>query len=356
MTPQTPTLAGDNTVRAQRRRPRRGCAYYACQCLTVFLGGLAVLLWAVQWRYVDNSELAFTLTYGPQIAFVLVPLAAAAVCLLLWQWRWVGYNLLLALAITHVFVRPTWPHLPRRAGPGQTVRVVSWNVHEQADRTTEIAAALAPLEADIVCLQEASHDAFRNLLDGYQAVQSHDVTTLTRGRIVSSRSFRLGSLPNWRYGLETVIELPEGRVTVLNVHWLAVQLPIRVGLAWGDREAFERSVLGRRKQEAVTLDWMGAVNGPALLAGDLNTPPNVPEYRRLAALATDAWEAGRGFGFTFHRRQPVIRIDYVWCLGGARPVRSRVQDGQVSDHLLLVTDIAIPGHRATKGSDDGSHP
>lgn len=353
MIPDQPTLAGDKPVRAQPKRPRRGCAYHTCQWLSLLLSGLTLLLWVMERRYVDRSEWAFTLTYGPQIVYVFVPLAAAAACLLLWQWRWVGYNLLLALVITQVFVRPTWPHLPRRASADQTIRVASWNLHEQHERADEITATLASLDADIVCLQEASHRSFRDLLDGYEAVQSHDVTTLTRGRIVSSRSFRLGSLPNWRYGLETVIELPAGRVTVLNVHWLAVQLPLRLGLAWGDQEAFERSVLGRRKQETVTLNWMGAVDGPALLVGDLNTPPNVPEYRHLARLATDAWEAGLGLGFTFHRRRPVIRIDYVWCRGGAVPVRSRVMDGQASDHLLLVTDIAVPGSGAMPASADG---
>jgi len=289
-----------------------------------------------------TSEWTFTLTYGPQIAYVFVPLGAAAVCLLLWQWRWVGYNLLLALVVALVFVRPTWPHFPRVADPNRTLRVVSWNVHEQSGNAEAMTDALSELDADVVCLQESLHASFQELLPGYEAVHSHDVTTLTRGRIISSRDFRLGGLPNWRYGLETVIELPQGRVTVLNVHWLAVQMPIRVGFRWGDPEAFEQSVIGRRKQETVTHDWMREVTGPAVVAGDFNTPPNVAEYRGLKALATDSWEAGRGFGFTFHRRQPVIRIDYVWGLGGVEPVRCRVVDGGASDHLIVAADIALP--------------
>lgn len=343
--------AGDRPVRARRRRPRRGCTYHLCRFVSLLLSGLALLLWVIQRHYVQHSAWTFTLTYGPQIVYVFLPLGAAAVCLLLWQWRWVGYNLLLALLVTQVFVCPTWPHLPRRAAPGQTVRVASWNLHEQIGRAREMTNALAPLEADIVCLQEASHSSFRGLLPGYKAAQSHDVTTLTRGRIVSSRSYRLGSLPNWRYGLETVIELPQGEVTVLNVHWLAVQMPIRVGLRWGDREAFERSVLGRQKQERVTLDWMSTVSGPALLAGDLNTPPNVAEYRRLAGMATDAWTAGRGLGFTFPRRRSVIRIDYVWCLGGVRPVHCQTLDGAVSDHLIVSADVAVPAGSPEEGHE-----
>jgi endonuclease/exonuclease/phosphatase (EEP) superfamily protein YafD len=345
--------AANKPVRARPKRRRRGCAYYLCGFLCLVASGLGAALWAAQRYYVDRSEWAFMATYGPQVVFVFVPLGLAAFALLLWQWRWVGCNLLLALVVAQVFVRPTWPHLPRRCGPEQRVCVVSWNVHEESGRTGRVRAALEPLGADVICLQEASQTRFRELLSGYQAAHSHDVTTLTRGRLVSSREIRLGALPNWRYGLETVVELPQGRVTVLNLHWLAVQMPIRVGMRFGAPEAYARSRLGRQKQEAVTTDWMREITGSALVVGDFNTPPNVAEYERLARLATNAWEAGRGFGFTFHRRQPVIRIDHVWCLGEVLPVRCEVRDGGVSDHLMVIADVGLPDDREMGDGDDG---
>ena len=79
-----------------------------------------------------------------------------------------------------------------------------------------------------------------------------------------------------------------------------------------------------------------------MVVGDLNSPPNSAIYRDLAAAALDAFGArGLGWGWTYRRDYPMLRIDYVFCGEGVRPVTAFTKDGKVSDHRLLVTDLVV---------------
>jgi endonuclease/exonuclease/phosphatase family metal-dependent hydrolase len=98
------------------------------------------------------------------------------------------------------------------------------------------------------------------------------------------------------------------------------------------------------------LAYMGRFSGPALLVGDLNTPPNGEPMRQLAAAGwSDVWAHLRNndLGYTFESNAPDKRIDYVWA---SRDALSSIKSielvtepanpaaARLSDHLgLLVT-------------------
>ncbi len=322
-----------------RRRARR-LSWLFCLTLTTVSVLHALLLVTVRRLVPESHLLGYLLVYAPQPP-LLAPLGALALlCLLLRQPRLALVNMgVLGVAIVLV-LPPVLPHRPPRHNPAQRLRVVTWNVHGEDRHLAEIQATLARLQPDVVCLQEAQEKAFAQALPGAQADHTHEVRTLTRGRIVSRHTFPLGSPGTWRWGLSTDIELPQGRLSVLNVHYV---VGVRHHVAQARQGLPDRIEDARETSNKRVLAWLRETRGPRIVCGDFNTPPGARLYRDLRAEAQDAFgRAGLGWGFTFSRRRPMIRIDYVWCAGGVMPVSSRARDGEVSDHRLVVTDLILP--------------
>jgi endonuclease/exonuclease/phosphatase family metal-dependent hydrolase len=97
---------------------------------------------------------------------------------------------------------------------------------------------------------------------------------------------------------------------------------------------------GRHIAELATL--LEGPTGRFLLGGDLNVLPGEPGPSRLAGFATDCWEAaGEGPGGTFPSDEPSARIDYLFAGPAARPLRAWTCGGTVSDHLMVVAEIAL---------------
>jgi endonuclease/exonuclease/phosphatase family metal-dependent hydrolase len=83
-----------------------------------------------------------------------------------------------------------------------------------------------------------------------------------------------------------------------------------------------------------------------VLLGDLNAVPATPEIEGLTDLLVDAWvTAGVGDGFTFDAATPHARIDYVMSSGDIVARTAAVVTTDASDHLPVVADLALPGHR-----------
>jgi len=301
---------------------------------------LAVALVAIRRGLPERDLLAYLLVNLPQPP-LLAPLAVfALLCLLLRQWRLALANAAVLLAAMMLLMPPVWPHRPPAHDPARRIRVVTWNLHGETDELPQIQATLARLQPDIVCLQEAKAPLFAQALPGAQAAHTHEGRTLTRGRIVSQRDFPLNAPAMARWGLSTEIELPQGRLSVLNVHYV---VGVKRHLIEARRGRPDPVEAARAEGNDRVLDWLRRTPGPRIVCGDFNTQPGSRLYRLLRAEAVDAFgAAGAGWGFTFSRALPMIRIDYVWCAGGAMPVRVRVMDGLVSDHRLVVADVIVP--------------
>ena len=104
----------------------------------------------------------------------------------------------------------------------------------------------------------------------------------------------------------------------------------------------ERTGAVRRLQLDALLARTDALSGPRILCGDFNTPPRGVEYARLAGRFTDAFAAvGEGFGWSYSATHPLLRIDYVLCSDGVRPVSARVPDWRHSDHRPVLATLAV---------------
>ncbi len=100
----------------------------------------------------------------------------------------------------------------------------------------------------------------------------------------------------------------------------------------------------RRMQVDDMLEIMAEDEGPKVLTGDLNAPPEAPELARLFEVMNDTWTAaGDGPGHTYPTYDPVKRIDYVLASPDVGVESVSVPDTPASDHRPVVTELSLPG-------------
>jgi endonuclease/exonuclease/phosphatase family metal-dependent hydrolase len=264
------------------------------------------------------------------------------------------------------------------AGPIETrLRVLTWNLWWRFGpwevRQPAIAATIARLDPDVVCLQEVWDDGERNqaagLADdlGYQSAYGSrlDMGGVRMGNAVLSRwpiaghEVRPLPAPADAEELRTVVRAdidgPRGPIQVFCTH-----------LNW----RFDHSAI--RQEQVRTICGFVAESParayPAVLCGDFNATPDSDEVRMLTGRAAvpapklvfmDAWElAGDGAGMTWSHTNPYAsqefepdrRIDYVFAgwpkSGGAGHVVSaavvgaEAVDGVVgSDHYGVLAEL-----------------
>ena len=89
-------------------------------------------------------------------------------------------------------------------------------------------------------------------------------------------------------------------------------------------------------------DMIDGISGSFVIGADLNALPGDPGPTSLAELARTAgrpWATGRGRTFPSHA--PTARIDYLFAGQAFRPLRAWTAGGTVSDHLMVVAELAI---------------
>lgn len=99
----------------------------------------------------------------------------------------------------------------------------------------------------------------------------------------------------------------------------------------------------RIAQAEETLEIMNAVDGPIILAGDLNARPDAEELSPLFHRLEDVWtqkESGDP-GFTFPSDQPDRRIDYILHSGHFQVTDAFTVQTEASDHLPVVADLVL---------------
>ena len=78
---------------------------------------------------------------------------------------------------------------------------------------------------------------------------------------------------------------------------------------------------------------------PAIVAGDFNASANDPAYDLLKPQFTDAFSSvGTGWGNTYHRAFPLLRIDHIYSSDKLIPLRSRAIKIPHTDHRMVVAD------------------
>jgi endonuclease/exonuclease/phosphatase family metal-dependent hydrolase len=97
----------------------------------------------------------------------------------------------------------------------------------------------------------------------------------------------------------------------------------------------------RKTQIAEMLSIIALANGPTLLFGDLNAPPDAEEIQPLLQRMRDPWRDAKGPGHTYPANAPTRRIDYILVSEHFRVRDARVLDSVASDHRPVVIELAL---------------
>jgi vancomycin resistance protein VanJ len=98
-----------------------------------------------------------------------------------------------------------------------------------------------------------------------------------------------------------------------------------------------------RREEAEDIRQQAdAFAGPVLIAGDFNLPNDSSIYRSTFSSFTDGfYAAGFGFGWTYHEKWTVARIDHILGGPGWNVSRCWVGPSVGSDHRPLIADLQL---------------
>jgi len=208
---------------------------------------------------------------------------------------------------------------------------------------------LAIWDPDIVLLQEVKPSDVKSIADqlygGHGDYRYHnDNGIVTRWRI--KREVRNPN-PAFREQQLTVVD-PDGReIEVVNVHLAtaATNLKFWQRSTW---QQYSENRQIRRQELSVTLQLLAQTSPfperPTLLGGDFNSPATDPVHYLLSGEFKDSFAtAGTGWGNTFQRRVPVLRLDCIYATRQFTPVRCRAVTTRKTDHRMVISDLILPG-------------
>lgn len=307
---------------------------------------LASLLvaWALcEWGR-DQSLLGVLATHLPAAAYGAIALGALVATALAPSWP----ALLAAVAcLPLAFVPLGGFTLASQEAPASAPhRMLTWNVEQWSYGGARVAQAIAELEPDVFCLQEARsydtypHDAqwnaFEAALPGYRLLRHGEMAIGTRWPVVDDQRIRLHEGLWRRPLLDVTLRAPEGGLLrVLNAHL------VYTGYYGKRPSALVTSARERVAQSQRIVDHIGESAGATLLCGDLNAAPNSAALSVLRERLSDAWRLrGTGFGLTTSVRWPLRRIDYL-MVSGIDVGEMRVLDPPLSDHRAVTATFAL---------------
>ncbi|OIP30355.1 MAG: hypothetical protein AUK47_25320 [Deltaproteobacteria bacterium CG2_30_63_29] len=231
-------------------------------------------------------------------------------------------------------------------------RVASYNINYGNPDLDQIVEILISVDADLVCLQEVTHEAEERL--------RADLATLYPHMAFKSASYASGFAFLSRAPVDTflfleptkgffgtwfaTVEIEGHKVTVANVH-LQPNLP-KGGESWSDMLFRFMELELVRLAEVDALIEAVAVN-PDLVVGDFNTLPSLAtvehmhelDYIDSFASANPAASAASTWHWNWEGRELMFRLDYIFHSEHLVTEASTVLEKGPSDHFLIYSDL-----------------
>ncbi len=206
---------------------------------------------------------------------------------------------------------------------------------------------LAAWDPDIVLLQDVFPHQLRQIADqlygGLGDYRAHNTSGIvTRWKIQREIRNPNPALRNQ----QVTIDLPDASsLEVINVHLLTAATDLRF---WNRStwlaHRINRAVRGNELTlvQQVFEQTTNFPNTPTIFGGDFNAPAPDIVHRQLARDFVDAFAAaGTGWGDTFQRRLPVLRIDHIYASHHLTPIRCAAVTTRHSDHRMVVADFLL---------------
>ncbi len=227
----------------------------------------------------------------------------------------------------------------------RVIRVATLNCAFFTYGDRDPAKEIAAWQPDIVLLQDISAPQVRQIADvlygGKGDYRAHDTNGIvTRWRI--QREIR--PPPPQRDHQVTILTDTGTTIEVVNVHLRSAATDLRFWerSAW---QAHRNNRILRDQELMLTRNILEQStskfpNIPTLLGGDFNAPATDVMHRQLTRDFVDSFaSAGTGWGDTFQRRFPILRIDHIYATRHFTPVRCRAVTIRSSDHRMVVADL-----------------
>jgi endonuclease/exonuclease/phosphatase (EEP) superfamily protein YafD len=316
------------------------------------LGWLYLVAAFVAWALLGLGDLwwpATLLMFSPR-GLLLAPAIVLVPAALLWRRRTLWVLLIALVVVAGPVMNFSIPlsSLGSDARRGPRLRVLTCNMHYAKRDLARLELLLAETQPDVVALQEWPEKKRRAAFppDEWHLHGTSELFLASRSPIRNPKMLGEHSMLDrgavWRYELET----EAGIVTFFNLHFAspreglkelahdeekgAVNLEAGTDLRWQQSESLAREA--------------GQVNGPVVLVGDFNTPPESAIFRRFWSRYTDAFSsAGWGWGYTFIGGRTMVRIDHILAGRGWRCERCWVAPSIGSPHRPVVADLIWTG-------------
>lgn len=272
--------------------------------------------------------------------------------------------------------------------PTEYLRVLSWNVGlmnfsardtlEAIEKNLILLKSIKESDADLLCFQEfltsEIPNGHYNFMDSITRTMNYPHRYYNVDRKLANDFFSVGTLIMSRYPIKDSLKVAfdepfPGSVSQVTVdvngklidvfstrlqslNFNKNEYVIFDRLKKADLKAMDGSkglikkikyaYQNRKKQISTVYDLMQSSSHPVLFAGDLNDLPNSYAYKRIKGDKKDLWlNKGWGFGRTFSKISPTLRIDYIFAdkQFEAQGVKRLLTKG--SDHYGLLGDFII---------------
>ncbi len=297
--------------------------------VSILLIGFCVLLVIVRWTLRDSRASSAVLFYVGQPIVISGLLAIAA----LGARRVRRRRLAIGASVAALAFAAVWAAQSFRFGghpvPSDAHRVVVWNVMSGRFGWERVYETLESLDADVIVMVEAwedetQRDALRSrYLEGYSATSEH------AGLVIFSRS-----------GLSRVeFDRLAGGGRYLHAEVLVDGNAL--GVLAVDVESDPRRF---RKYPLVQLAVVAQRyrNGPLLIAGDFNTPPDSMHFAAMRSDLRNGFEmSGGGYAPTWPSFAPVIALDQIWVNAQIDAYRCWGDWTLCSDHRPVIVEFGI---------------
>ncbi len=236
--------------------------------------------------------------------------------------------------------------LPGQAEPHDgkpVIRVITLNsaYFDYGNPAQDVAA----WQPDIVLLQDILPHQVQQIADVLYKGRGDYRAFHTNGVVTRWKILKETRNPNQRDQQLTVL-LPGGaEIEIVNVHLATAATDLRLWRrsAWN---AHRKNRLVRQRELALTQQVHEQTtkfpHTPTIFGGDFNAPATDVVHRQLARDFVDAFAtAGTGWGDTYQRRFPILRIDHLYATRHFTPVRCRAVTTRNSDHRMVVADFVM---------------
>lgn len=322
---------------------------------TAALGVLLCICGISRWL-AEDQWWSTLLLYLPQLGYAL--LVAPLFLVALWQ-RHRPALLVNGAALALIAGPMMGLHLPalrfRPPARAPEVRVLAYNILGGHADFPRLRAQVARYRPDVVVLSEARH--YRNeqrlrqelarMFPGWPHVRGGDVYVASRWPLVAQATAPLGEPTRDPSTDRRIVHAefagPTGRFHVVGVHFRTAAYGQTLLANWRRLDRYLRHTgRVRQSQAAATLRYLDTLEGPVLLCGDFNTPPEGHIYTRITRRLADAFAAaGPGWGHTYPSAFPLLRIDYIFHSRHWSVNRFETGPAPGSDHRPIFAELSL---------------